>query len=435
MRSIKALTAILLAFIFALPVTASTVNTDKSEVSEIINYSDNTEKTEPTENTTEGTFDTTPVSAVPKLNGFVKHKGKTRYYINGKMQKGFVRIKRHYCYFDRHGYMAKGFRKIGRHRFYFARNGHMITGFRKIGRYRYHFGVNGWMSKGFKKIGKHKYCFNSKGHMLTGSRKIGKSRYYFLRNGRMKKGFLYKKGKIFYYSKATGKMLKGFYQIGKHTYHFDKKTGAAYKGFSTVTRKGKTYRVYFDKKGRLKKGRFTVGKVEFKAEKKYGRIYSCRNLAKALCQFPEMPSGCEVVSWTMMANYAGVKIDKIKVAKIMPKSKNPNKGFMGSPYMATGDGLVVFPNGLQNMTQKHLHGYKNLTGCKLSTIKQQLESHKLVMAWVQGLIVSWSHTVALTGYDNKGFYYNDPFTGQKNKVDYKTFMKVWKANGTMAMTY
>ena len=438
MKSLRALTAVLLAFVFAMPVTYSAVDTKVSEIGKNIYSADSNTVTSATESTvvTDGNKPAvSPSSTVRRLNGFIRVKGRTRYYINGVYKKGFLKIKKHYYYFGKNGYMATRFRKIGKNRFYFGKNGKMVTGFRKIGRYRYYFRINGRMAKGLTEVGKYRYYFNSDGHMITGSRKIGKSFYFFRKNGRMAKGFLHRKGKIFYYSKSTGKLLKGFYRIKKHLYYFSKTTGAAHKGFLTVKRKGKSFRVYFDRKGRLKTGKFTVGRVEFKAEKKYGRIYSFRNLAKALCQFPEMPSGCEVVSWTMMANFAGVKIDKIKAAKVMPKSRNPNKGFMGSPYMATGDGLVVFPGGLQKMTLKYLHGYKNLTGCSLSAIKQNLQSKKLVMAWVKGLIVGWSHTVALTGFDNKGFFYNDPFIGQKNKVSYKTFMKVWKANGTMAMTY
>lgn len=438
MRSLKAMTAIILVFVFALPLNAYATNPGSSEIGAVRYKNEDTETTESTENSEPATeIDSTAPTepTAPKLNGFVIKNGKKLYYIDGVMQKGFVRIKNHYYYFDKNGCMVTGFRKIGKHRFYFAKNGHMVTGFRKIGKHHYYFKLNGWMVRGLHKIGKYKYYFNSKGQMIKGIRKIGKGYYYFQKNGRMKKGFLHKKGKLYYYSKKSGKRVKGFYRIGKYTYYFNKKNGAAIKGFARIKRKGKSYVVYFDKNCRLKKGTFTVGKVEYKAEKKHGRIYSCRNLAKALCQLPEMPSGCEIVSWTMMANFAGVKINKFKAAKEMPKSRNPNKGFMGSPYMVTGDGLVVYPNGLKSLTEKYLHGFTNLTGCKLATIKNQLIKGKLVMVWVKGLIVGWSHTIALTGYDNKGFYFNDPYTGKKLKTDYKSFVKYWNSNGTMAMTY
>ena len=57
------------------------------------------------------------------------------------------------------------------------------------------------------------------------------------------------------------------------------------------------------------------------------------------------------------------------------------------------------------------------------------------MVWVYGLGFNWSHTVALTGYYDKGFYYNDPYTGRKSKISYGVFDYKWFANGRMAMTY
>lgn len=448
MRSFKALIAVFLAMVFAVPVTAGAVSSQpKNAGSEIVNVTGNeseetTESTttessisETTEPTSETASSPTQPTAAPKRNGFVTENGRTRYYVNGVMKKGFVKIGKYYYYFDNNGYMVTGFRTIKKHRFYFAKNGHMVTGFRIIQKHRYYFRQNGWMVKGFKTIGKYRYYFNSKGYMLTGSRKIGKSYYYFLKNGRMKKGFWRKKGKLYYYSKINGKQVRGLYRIGKYTYCFSKKTGAAIKGFSNVKRKGKTYLAYFDKNYRMKKGTFKVGSMEYKSNKKSGIIYSYRNLANVLCQLPKLPTGCEITSWTMMANFAGVKIDKITAAKIMPKSNDPNKGFMGSPFSHSGNGLVVYPNGLKKMTIKYLGSYKNLTGCSLNTIKKNLRQHKLVMVWVYGLGFNWSHTVALTGYDNKGFYYNDPYTGQKAKISYSSFKTKWYANGTMAMTY
>ena len=380
MRSIKVLTAILLAFVFAVPVPALAVSSNSHKLSVIVH----TTEYETTAPTTESTQPASKEVSPPLRNGFAKEENGVRYYICGIMQKGFVRINGYYYYFDSKGFMATGFRNLIGHRFYFASNGHMVTGLRKIGKYKYYFRINGWMVKGFVKIGKSKYYFNKNGRMVKGSRKIGKSYYYFLKNGKMKKGFLRKKGKLYYYSKINGKRVSGVYRIGKHIYCFKKKGGAAIKGFAHLKHKGKKILVYFNKKFRLQKGRFKIGRMEYKASKKTGKIYSFRNTAKALCQLPEMPSGCEITAWTMMANFAGVNISKKQAAKAMPRSNNPNKGFVGSPYKSSGGALVVYPNGLKKMTVKYLGSYNNLSGCSHKTIKNNSEKENSLWSGYTG---------------------------------------------------
>lgn len=206
-------------------------------------------------------------------------------------------------------------------------------------------------------------------------------------------------------------------------------------GFVTFKVKGKSTYKYYDKKGRLKKGNFKVNRVKYKSTKKNGAIYYVNNIVKPICQKPELPTGCEITSWTIMARYAGIKITKMQAAKIMPQSDDPNKGFVGSPYISYGSGLVVYPNGLKKMTIKYLGSYENMTGCSIYRIKKKLRNKHLVMVWVRNLDGFNSHTIVLTGYDRTSFYYIDPWIGTKRKFIYDYFKSIWELNSKRAMSY
>lgn len=294
---------------------------------------------------------------------------------------------------------------------------------------------NGKLHKGWLKLNNKKYYFNAKGNMVTGSKKIKDKYYYFNTKGVMKTGFVKIKSQKYYYSKKSGKRLYGFRKIGKYRYYLNEKSGAVTTGFVDRIYKGLKIKNYYNSKGRLKTGTFYVDKVEYIAAKKSGMIYSVRNPAVVICQRPQLPTGCEITAWTMMANYAGIKISKTTAADIMPKSANPNYGFMGSPYSVHGRGLVVYPNGLSAMTKKYLGSYVNMTGCSLSDIKAKLLNKHLVMVWVVSLDGFGSHTVALTGYNNSGFFYNDPWTGTKRMMSYEYFTGIWAGNSYRAMSY
>lgn len=97
------------------------------------------------------------------------------------------------------------------------------------------------------------------------------------------------------------------------------------------------------------------------------------NLAPVICQRPQLPTRCEITAWTMMVRYAGKKMNKFKGVSIMPRSGNPNYGFMGSPYSTHGRGLVVSPNGLSGITKRYLGKYKNMTGCSYKSIREKCE--------------------------------------------------------------
>lgn len=305
--------------------------------------------------------------------------------------------------------------------------------FKENGKIKYY--KKGKVHKGFLKLKGQQYYFNKKGEMVTGSQKIGGAQYYFDSNGVMKTGLVKIRSKRYYYDKKTGKKVTGARKIGSHRYYFKKNTGEMVTGFFTREFKGSKIRTYYDKNGRLKTGTFRVANVEYKASDTVGKIYSVKNLAKVICQRPELPTGCEITSWTMMAVHAGIRMDKIRAADIMPKSSDPNKGFVGSPYSSSGGSLVVYPGGLKDMTKRYLGSYVDMTGCGIEKLQKKLWDKHLVLIWVTRLDGFGSHTVALTGYDQNSFYYNDPWTGTEGRISSDELRILWAENAYRAMSY
>ena len=304
--------------------------------------------------------------------------------------------------------------------------------YRENGKIRYY--IKGKIKKGFVEADGKRYYFDSKGNMATGRKQIGSAYYYFDSNGVMQTGFVTIDSKKYYYDEKTGKKRFGVRRIGKYQYYFKKKTGVMATGFLTRDSRGSKIKTYYNKRGQLKTGTFYVDNVQYKAATN-GRIYSVKNLTKVICQRPELPTGCEITSWTMMANYAGVKIDKLRAADLMPRSSDPNLGFVGDPHSFGGGSLVIYPGGLAQMTQKYLRSYTNMTGCSMEKLQDKLWKKHLVLIWVTRLDGFGSHTVALTGYDQKNFFYNDPWTGAKEQIDRDELRVIWTENGCRAMSY
>lgn len=152
-------------------------------------------------------------------------------------------------------------------------------------------------------------------------------------------------------------------------------------------------------------------------------------------QLPELPTGCEMTATTMMLQYAGVNINKEQFASHVPRSSNPNTGFVGDPASAYGIGLYIYPQGLLPTIRHYLPSAVDLSGVGLQRLKAQLTKRHPVVAWVQGLDGFASHTVTLTGYTTATIRYNDPWRGQSGQMDNQAFETMWQLNGRRALSY
>lgn len=138
-------------------------------------------------------------------------------------------------------------------------------------------------------------------------------------------------------------------------------------------------------------------------------------------QRPQLPSGCEVTATTMMLKYRdGHKINKMKMAREMPRSSNPNYGFVGSPYSSSG--WWIAPNGLKNLVNKYTHHKVfNMTGLSQRKIEAQINNGIPVVLWVGYMDGFPNHALTVYGYNNNRhqFFVNDPWYDSKRHLSIK----------------
>ena len=229
----------------------------------------------------------------------------------------------------------------------------------------------------------------------------------------------------------SDKKLKGLHQINSSWYLFDK-NGYLLTGLRKIPHT-KGYG-YFNNKGQRLFSNYKTAKAYYWINRK-GKVEGIKNYAKVISQLPEMPTGCEITAVTMMLNFAGVKVNKHQAAAIMPRSSNPNKGFIGDPYKEYPLGYWVAPSGVKPVVKHYLGTAKIMTGYSLSAIRSQLLKSHLVVVWVGAFDAFSNHALTLTGYHGSRLYYNDPWTGKKSSMSEVTFRAHWSLDAYRALSY
>lgn len=161
-------------------------------------------------------------------------------------------------------------------------------------------------------------------------------------------------------------------------------------------------------------------------------------------QNPELPTGCEITSLTMLLNYIGFDVDKLTMAdEYLPKGEYAksdfNEVFVGDPRNVHAFGCFSVP--IEKAARDYLNKYdknhewevKNITGCSPDSLYAAIDMGYPVVVWASGGMRnisagrSWvaedtgktlvwpanEHCLLLTGYDTekKLAYFNDPMVG------------------------
>lgn len=176
-------------------------------------------------------------------------------------------------------------------------------------------------------------------------------------------------------------------------------------------------------------------------------------------QYPDLPSGCESVSLTMLLNYNGFKITKNElVDNYLIYSYDYVNGFCGDPYSSYVGGGCYAPgmtdtaNGYLK-SQKSKLTAKNISGTDFDDLFKYIANDKPVMVWTticlggcekgyeggtyNGEYYAWDymeHCVVLTGYDkiNHTVTVYDPIDGII-KRDYFVFKDIYEQMYKMAI--
>lgn len=152
-------------------------------------------------------------------------------------------------------------------------------------------------------------------------------------------------------------------------------------------------------------------------------------------QLPELPTGCEITAVIMMLQYKGASANKVKLANEMPKHPySPYLGYVGDPF--TKFGWTIYPTALMGIVKKYAGSSVNLSGKSNAAIEAHLSYRKPVVVWVSPMHGFTVHAITLVGYDSSNYYFNDPWTGQKNvKISKSEFNKLWSNQEKRAISY
>lgn len=185
-------------------------------------------------------------------------------------------------------------------------------------------------------------------------------------------------------------------------------------------------------------------------------------------QHPELPSGCEITSLSMLLHYAGINKTKMDLLPDMKRDHtplrwgedgsivswgNPNEGFVGD-ITGKSKAFGIYHGALLELLRIYMPNGVDLTRSSFNMLEEQIAAGIPVVAWttidfqVPSTWVTWDtptgpiettfmeHAVLLVGYDQENVYVNDPWTGQaKRKINKAQFVKTWEVMGSQAISY
>lgn len=182
-------------------------------------------------------------------------------------------------------------------------------------------------------------------------------------------------------------------------------------------------------------------------------------------QLPELDRGCEVTSLAMLLQYAGVKVDKMKLANEIKKVDfmndgvrgNPNEGFVGNIYTFSESGYGVYHGPLFQLAKKYLPNKAvDLTGKSIEEVYKSVKVGQPVVMITNATFApldedeftTWEtnsgdvsityneHCVVLVGYDKEFVYIRDPLSDNLDvKVPRESFEQAWVQMGSQAISY
>jgi uncharacterized protein YvpB len=195
---------------------------------------------------------------------------------------------------------------------------------------------------------------------------------------------------------------------------------------------------------------------------------SAKLKAPLVKQLPELRSGCELTSLTMLLQFYGIGKDKMELVPELKRDPtkirysmdgkiqfwgNPLTGFVGDITGKT-KGFGIYHTGLMELLLKYVPTGIDLTGKSFETVERQVAAGIPVIVWTTTNFqepetwVEWDspagkvrttfseHAVLLVGYDEKYVYVNDPLSGQTDlKIAKSTFVGTWKSMGSQALSY
>jgi len=165
---------------------------------------------------------------------------------------------------------------------------------------------------------------------------------------------------------------------------------------------------------------------------------------------------CESRSATDVAAFWGVGFAEDSFLRRLPRSDNPQRGFVGDVDLPAGSmppaGYGVYAGPIattlrsfgldaRSHHQWHLDGLKAELAAGRPTIVWATYDMQLpgVKTWVSSdgvtsVVVRWQHTFIAVGYDESGIHLVDAYDGVTKYFSYEAFIPAWDQLGRMAVT-
>ncbi len=185
-----------------------------------------------------------------------------------------------------------------------------------------------------------------------------------------------------------------------------------------------------------------------------------------ICQYPQLPTGCESVAATMVLNYYGVDIKAEEFAEswlvcdgnfYRKNGKlygpDPKKAFVGDPFSENSYGCyadvitAAVNNNCNSLTAE------TLNGCSIEELcKDYIDNGKPILVWAtmgmaepkkgrswyldDGTKFTWlsgEHCLVLVGYDSEYYFFNDPQLGSTVAYEKEISQARFEAMGSQAV--
>jgi len=165
---------------------------------------------------------------------------------------------------------------------------------------------------------------------------------------------------------------------------------------------------------------------------------------------------CESRSAVDWAAYWGVKIGEKRFLARLPRSKNPDKGFVGNPNDAWGNVPPASYGVHAQPVADLLHEYglqaEARRDMNWEDLQREIVAGRPVIVWIIGemwegnpmgytspdghktVVAPYEHTMIVIGYEPGKVHVVDAYTGWTRSYPLRSFTRSWKTLGRMAIT-
>jgi uncharacterized protein YvpB len=165
---------------------------------------------------------------------------------------------------------------------------------------------------------------------------------------------------------------------------------------------------------------------------------------------------CESRSAADLGAFWGAEFSEDAFFRRLPKSDNPQRGFVGDVDMPAGSmppaGYGVYAGPVAATLRSFGLDAEAHHGVEMHSLKEELADQRPVIVWATydmqlpgteiwvssdgetSVVVRWQHTFIAVGYDETGLHLVDAYDGERKQYTYDAFISAWDQLDRMAIT-